>query len=226
MGAPVPDVINAAVHNRGGCSVSVFQKPTPTSNAGFGDAFLAAGPMASHRAASRVTRLGPSFDDDAPWTDFDLKRYLQANWHPGAPLGGTCDRLVRIGERGDGGKLACNPAALLRTFAPSTPCIAISVGSNADFSFEAAVHAINPTCELHTIDPLLTSAEIIPPAINASAHRLVADTFSASSAVAPALYAGRTINLLKLVAVPAIELWGPREFLSYMHPTATWHRAT
>ncbi|KAA8494197.1 hypothetical protein FVE85_4172 [Porphyridium purpureum] len=59
----------------------------------------------------------------------------------------------RVGIAGDGGKYVCHTDSL----APGKPCLVYSAGSNNDFSFEDAVHAIWPHCEIHTFDPTLIS---------------------------------------------------------------------
>ena len=95
-------------------------------------------------------------------TDWDLKRaihmrqsakqrgdhflsgrdYFTNNWEPTT----TCNFEERIGSQGDGGKWVCNPQGL------KTRCNVISIGSDNDFSFEEALHALNPACEIHTFD--------------------------------------------------------------------------
>jgi hypothetical protein len=95
-------------------------------------------------------------------TDWDLKRaihmrqsakqrgdhfrsgtdYFTDNWEPTT----TCNFAERIGNQGDGGKWVCNPQGL------KARCNVISIGSDNDFSFEEALHTLNPACDIHTFD--------------------------------------------------------------------------
>ena len=77
---------------------------------------------------------------DTSGTDF-----WQKNWEPSY----TCTALARLGRSGDGGKWVCDP----HTYLQQSPCVVYSFGSSGDFSFEEAVHAMAPACEIHTIDP-------------------------------------------------------------------------
>ena len=62
------------------------------------------------------------------------------------------DMVIRIGSLDDGGKVLVNPFHLYT----DRQCLAYSVGSNADFSFEEALLRIsNRACEIHTFDPTL-----------------------------------------------------------------------
>lgn len=70
--------------------------------------------------------------------------FWQVNWEPTY----TCTTHVRLGRRGDGGKWVCDPEVYLRR----PGCVVYSFGSNGDFSFEEAVHAVAPNCEIHTVD--------------------------------------------------------------------------
>jgi len=99
------------------------------SNAALGDAFLAGGPQNSRQ---EVAQFYPGLlpERKTEWTDFDVKNYVATHWHPGAPLGTTCDELVRLGARGDGGKTVCNPLAVTAT----APCLVVSVGSGPSYS--------------------------------------------------------------------------------------------
>ena len=71
--------------------------------------------------------------------------YWQKNWEPSY----TCTTLERLGRSGDGGKWVCDPQHYLQL----EDCVVYSIGSNGDFSFEEAVHAVAPACEIHTMDP-------------------------------------------------------------------------
>lgn len=62
----------------------------------------------------------------------------------------SCSTEMRLGPGGDGGKWVCNPHSLL-----GKPCLVYSVGSENDFRFEEAVHALLPHCEIHTFDPTI-----------------------------------------------------------------------
>jgi hypothetical protein len=63
----------------------------------------------------------------------------------------TCDYEERMGSYGDGGKWVCN-AYKIRAM---TDCVVISIGSNDEWSFETAVHDLNPSCEIFTFDHTL-----------------------------------------------------------------------
>lgn len=60
-----------------------------------------------------------------------------------------CPLEARVGRLGDGGKWLCNPKRLLNK--PS--CVIYSFGSNGDTSFEDAIHAMLPSCQVHVFDP-------------------------------------------------------------------------
>lgn len=89
--------------------------------------------------------------DGQRWSSFDVKKYLQNNWHAGAPAGASCSKLRRIGLYGDGGKAVCKIDQLLA----SEPCRVVSVGSNGEPSFERAIHTIAPHCRIDTFDGTL-----------------------------------------------------------------------
>lgn len=80
----------------------------------------------------------------------DLRIYLQSHWKPGAPDGGQCHFLRRLGgtsaSGGDGAKMVCESAI------SKQDCSVVSVGSDNDFSFEIGLHQQYPWCEIHTID--------------------------------------------------------------------------
>ena len=63
---------------------------------------------------------------------------LRAHEHRSAKV---CDRLVRLGTKFDGSKVACNSSG---DVLPQTNCRVVSVGSNGDPAFESAVHAAAP----------------------------------------------------------------------------------
>jgi len=77
--------------------------------------------------------------------DTSNAEYWQKNWEPSY----TCTTLERLGRPGDGGKWVCDPQHYLQR----EGCVVYSFGSNGDFSFEEAVHAVAPACEIHTVDP-------------------------------------------------------------------------
>ena len=72
------------------------------------------------------------------------RNYFQYNWEPEF----TCDFEERIGPMGDGGKWLCNAYKI----AHAENCNVLSIGSNNDFSFEDAMHKLNPRCKIHTFD--------------------------------------------------------------------------
>jgi Methyltransferase domain len=67
-----------------------------------------------------------------------------------------CRHERRIGRLGDGGKWVCDPHRITyqkNNKKKKDDCLIFSVGSNNDFSFEAAVQAeIGSHCEIHTFD--------------------------------------------------------------------------
>jgi len=74
----------------------------------------------------------------------DIHFYMNYIWLPEA----SCPTaVIRVGTEGDGGKMICDPYRL-----QSPDCLVYSVGSNGDFSFEDAIRAYNPKCEIHTFD--------------------------------------------------------------------------
>jgi len=78
---------------------------------------------------------------------FPGNEFYQKNYEPEW----TCDYEERIGLYGDGGKWVCN-AYKIRAM---TDCVVISIGSNDEWSFETAVHDLNPSCEIFTFDHTL-----------------------------------------------------------------------
>lgn len=78
------------------------------------------------------------------------RKFFQRNWEPSY----ACFTAVRLGCPGDGGKWVCDPD---RYLGGGEPCVVYSVGSNDEFSFERAVHAMNPRCEIHSFDPTVTN---------------------------------------------------------------------
>lgn len=170
-----------------------------------GDAFIASGPRVSRSEIVRsYPGIFPRSTGEGEWTTFDLKHYLQNFWQPGEPLGASCEHLVRLGSVGDGGKLACNPLALGTagtegtSLAAGSPCLVVSVGHNSEASFEAAVESLAPTCDVHTIDPMLASPAARTAFVGSSSHRFAfGERFSAASASLPR-YAGKRVALLKL----------------------------
>ena len=77
---------------------------------------------------------------------------LRAHEHRSAKV---CDRLVRLGTKFDGSKVACNSSG---DVLPQTNCRVVSVGSNGDPAFESAVHAAAPWCAIETWDGTLVGA--------------------------------------------------------------------
>ena len=154
------------------------------TNAAHGDAFLANGPRASRK---HMQRYYPELQHGDSWTEFDLKNYLQSHWHPGDPLGTSCERLVRLGAHGEGGKTACSPLAVTA----SAPCFVVSVGSNGESSFEDSVLALNQSCEVDTIDPNKL------PTPTTQSHNVFRERFTDKFAMRPR-YVNRTISLLKI----------------------------
>lgn len=68
--------------------------------------------------------------------------WYQENWDPDW----SCAAEQKVGNTGDGHKWVCDPHRI------SPDCIAYSVGSNGDFSFEMALHEQLPSCDIHIFD--------------------------------------------------------------------------
>ena len=125
------------------------------------------------RTKSLVGSYGFLDIDDSAW---DLKRAIHArqsakqrgrhypsgweyftnSWEPTT----SCDFEERIGSQGDGGKWVCNPQGL------RTRCNVISIGSNNDFSFEEALLALNPACNIHTFDHTIAGSATPPASVH------------------------------------------------------------
>lgn len=100
----------------------------------------------------------PYREDPEAWKARQAYDLFEPEWN--------CPLEQRVGvPYGDGGKWACS-------WPQPSPCLVYSVGSNYDFSFEAAVHQANPNCEVHTFDPTVDpdkSVQLAKP-INAIFH--------------------------------------------------------
>ena len=128
-------------------------------------------------------------DDPRRWNDYDVRKYLAANWHSGAPNGAQCVRLSRVGAfDADGGKAFCDVAEL---FAPRA-CHVVSVGSRGEVSFETEVHRLAPHCAIDVMDGTLgTKARAaMPPFVNFTALNFDSRTWER--------YAGRHVSALKI----------------------------
>ena len=66
------------------------------------------------------------------------------NWHSTL----SCAFERRLGNKGDGGKWVCDAYRL----AAQKECNVISVGSDNEWSFEIAIHQLNPRCKIYTFD--------------------------------------------------------------------------
>ena len=84
----------------------------------------------------------------------DFERYMNLTWWSAAAAS-SCERVVRIGPHGEGGKSVCNAPALLE----KEDCLVVSVGLNNDTSFETALHARFPGCSVHGYDGTLNEAK-------------------------------------------------------------------
>ncbi|KAJ1495537.1 methyltransferase domain-containing protein [Baffinella frigidus] len=74
--------------------------------------------------------------------------FYQNNWEPSL----SCPQEQRIGVMGDGGKWVCDPYKI----AAAEECHILSIGSNNDWSFETAMHHLNPKCKICTLDHTIT----------------------------------------------------------------------
>lgn len=72
------------------------------------------------------------------------RRYYQSMWHTGER---DCRTVRRFGNRGDGGKFVC-----LDHLSKEQPINTLSIGSNGDFSFEAAAHHHFPNMNITVMD--------------------------------------------------------------------------
>ena len=86
------------------------------------------------------------------WNNYDALKYHQSTWHPGAPTGTSCSDMEILGGYLEGGRTVCQPKKLLS----AQPCRVVSVGSNGESSFEAAVLAVAPHCSIDVVDGTLT----------------------------------------------------------------------
>jgi len=89
------------------------------------------------------------------------KRYYQQNWDPDF----SCAAEEKCGAMGDGHKWLCDPHRI----ASQKECIVYSVGSNGDFSFEAAIQKLLPQCEIHVFD-FSNFAYRVPKSLNITYH--------------------------------------------------------
>jgi len=71
----------------------------------------------------------------------------------------VCDNATRLGSPRDGGKVACLDGKPALSPQAGSNCLVVSVGSHGDFSFEEAVHALNPRCRIDTWDGTLTAEQ-------------------------------------------------------------------
>mmetsp|Transcript_9038 Transcript_9038/g.22312 ORF Transcript_9038/g.22312 Transcript_9038/m.22312 type:complete len:311 (+) Transcript_9038:103-1035(+) len=76
------------------------------------------------------------------------RKFFQANWEPTL----SCAFEQRLGKIGDGGKWVCDAYRI----AEAEMCNVVSIGSNNDWSFEQAVHKLNPRCKIFTFDHTIT----------------------------------------------------------------------
>lgn len=67
----------------------------------------------------------------------------------------SCASEKRVGASGDGGKWLCDAYRI----AQLQICNVMSIGSNNDWSFEIAVHQLNPLCNIYTFDHTITPAQ-------------------------------------------------------------------
>ena len=169
------------------------------TNTQLGDAFLAASPYERRRETARETGydFGRIYRDAGWWdsrtfAEWDFQDYLLHTWHPGAPRGASCADLRRFGNDGDGGKMVCDAREVLSRHADG--CLIVSVGSNGDTSFEVAMRALNPACEVHIYEPAMTAgmAKTIP-----KWAKLYEEPFGPDTADKPE-YANRSIAILKI----------------------------
>ena len=174
-----------------------------SSNSEAAKAFFAAGPRPICTGGLGTARRQARCAESSSWRAEDVKSYLQLLWHPGLPLGLPCPDLRRVGSLGDGGKQVCHTTSLQRL----TQCVVISIGSNGEASFERAVHALNPACEIHIYDHTLTRRKRrrLPGFVT-----LYEEAFNATAAQLRR-YAGRTVQLLKMdcdgCEFDAVPLW-------------------
>ena len=85
------------------------------------------------------------------WNLNDALKYHQATWRPGSPTGFSCSDMHIFGGYLEGGRTVCRHRKLLG----SKPCQIVSVGSNGEASFEAAVLAMAPHCSIDVLDGTL-----------------------------------------------------------------------
>jgi hypothetical protein len=88
-----------------------------------------------HLAQSSRQRGYPHIEPSQFWTE---------NWYSTL----SCAFERRLGDKGDGGKWVCDAYRL----AEQKECHVISVGSDDEWSFEIAIHQLNPRCKIYTFD--------------------------------------------------------------------------
>ncbi|KAG2427614.1 hypothetical protein HXX76_012267 [Chlamydomonas incerta] len=121
--------------------------------------------------------------------------------------------LRRVGPPGDGGKWICDPAAL------ESPCTILSLGSNNDFSFEAAVLK-DTSCKLVTLDCTVSGATL------SARHTFLPVCIGSEEAAA---VDNRTVTYSQLISmldtenVPLLKI----DVETYEYPTfASWNEYT
>jgi len=79
--------------------------------------------------------------------------YFTHHWDPTW----SCDFEERVGGFGDGGKWVCDTRRISAKQGKGEECNIISVGSQNEFSFENAIHDINPECNIYIFDHTASS---------------------------------------------------------------------
>jgi hypothetical protein len=128
------------------------KKPTSTSSAFAGSYGFFEGELDAHWNLRRAIHARQSAKNNGGHVFLNAGEYFQSKWEPTT----SCTFEERVGRSGDGGKWVCNP----HTLVAQKRCRVMCIGSNNEFSFEAAVHALNPACEIHTFDHTLDEESV------------------------------------------------------------------
>ncbi len=114
-------------------------------------AFLAQGGHRPPRPQPRpvpVRKVATPFRPVRMVDPYNILQYFESKWNTGTPDGIDCNHVIRVGPRGDGGKLVCADAMP----SPGQPCRVVSVGLGSDFGFESDLHRHWPHCVIDMYD--------------------------------------------------------------------------
>ena len=111
---------------------------------------------AAHAFQRRQEMVCKWMSTRASYSSSVLRSYVMRTWHAGKPFGVGCAGLERFGNQGDGGKALCEPDQLLA----DPECRIVSIGVNADVSFEMALHERGRHCAIDAYDGTLSAMKV------------------------------------------------------------------